>query len=166
MLSVLWEGRAHHFVINEKEKKFMIDRFLFDAVGDLVHYYTCKMIPVTVQSGAVTKDQIKEISKEARLMRRYKHKNVVRFYGVAAEKQPLMLVMELVNGGSLDMYLQKNAVRVTDQARLTLCLDAASGLEYLHSMGCIHRDVAVRNCLVDNGHAKISDFGLSRETDA
>ncbi|KIH65337.1 hypothetical protein ANCDUO_04342 [Ancylostoma duodenale] len=46
-------------------------------------------------------------------MRRYRHPNVVKFYGVAAEREPVMLVMELVEGGALDAYLQKKKEKIT-----------------------------------------------------
>ena len=88
-----------------------------------------------------------------------------------------MIVMELVSGGSLDSYLVKHAETITVSERIGMCLDAAKGIEYLHEKNCIHRlvsilcpskhslfrDVAARNCLVDDGKIKISDFGLTRE---
>lgn len=55
-----------------------------------------------------------------------------------------MLVMELVNGGSLDSYLRKNGANITTKQRVVMCFDAAAGLDYLHTHGCIHRDVAAR----------------------
>ncbi len=62
----------------------------------------------------------------------------------------------------------KPAILVSSNRRAStrVCLDAASGFQYLHSKGRFHRDVAARDCLVHSGHAKISDFGLSRQTDA
>ena len=88
-----------------------------------------------------------------------------------------MIVMELVSGGSLDSYLVKHAETITVSERIGMCLDAAKGIEYLHEKNCIHRlvsilcpfkhsrfrDVAARNCLVDDTKIKISDFGLTRE---
>ena len=39
--------------------------------------------------------------REARMMRNYHHSNVVRMFGVAIDEEPLLIVMELVRGGSL-----------------------------------------------------------------
>lgn len=110
---------------------------------------------------AMTKDQIQGFMKEARLMRDFDHPNVVRLYGVAATQEPLMLVMELASDGALDSYLQKHACTV--ETKLTMILQAAWGIEYLHERPILHRDLASRNCLYGDGKVKISDFGLSRE---
>ncbi|XGW10094.1 hypothetical protein V3C99_011955, partial [Haemonchus contortus] len=115
------------------------------------------------KASEVTKKIISEICKEARIMRRYRHPNVVKFFGVAIEHEPVMLVMEMVSGGSLDVHLQREAARITRRDRLRYSIGAAKGLEYLHENDCLHRDVAARNCLVHKGEVKISDFGLSRE---
>uniref|UniRef100_A0A0M3I8G2 Tyrosine-protein kinase n=1 Tax=Ascaris lumbricoides TaxID=6252 RepID=A0A0M3I8G2_ASCLU len=47
----------------------------------------------------MSKEKIKEMMKEARLMRNYDHPNIVRMYGVAVEHEPLLIVMELVISG-------------------------------------------------------------------
>lgn len=44
-----------------------------------------------------------------------------------------------------------------------MILQAAWGLEYLHSITVLHRDIAARNCLYGDKKVKLSDFGLSRK---
>ncbi|CAI5448850.1 unnamed protein product [Caenorhabditis angaria] len=115
-----------------------------------------------MKGGDLNKVKIREMMKEARLMRGFKHKNVVRFYGVAVDEQPLYILLELVKGGGLNTYLQKNRKETTFDL-MNMCLGAAQGLQYLHANNCIHRDIAARNCLYSNDRVvKLSDFGLSR----
>ncbi|KAK6012453.1 hypothetical protein OSTOST_22400 [Ostertagia ostertagi] len=78
-----------------------------------------------------------------------------------------MIVMELINGGGLDHYLQKNP-NIHPQMKTFYAANVAFGLVYLHSKRCMHRDVACRNCLIDekNNIVKISDFGLSKQGDS
>ncbi|TKR72074.1 hypothetical protein L596_019589 [Steinernema carpocapsae] len=118
-----------------------------------------------MKTKAMTKEKIEELMKEARLMRPLRHNNVIRFYGVAAGIEPLMIVMELVAGGALDTYLKTESTNVSIQERMNMCLDAAWGIEYVHQKGVIHRDIAARNCLYGNKCLKISDFGLSQRSD-
>uniref|UniRef100_A0A0K0E1C2 Tyrosine-protein kinase n=1 Tax=Strongyloides stercoralis TaxID=6248 RepID=A0A0K0E1C2_STRER len=110
----------------------------------------------------LTKAQIKEIMLEARLMRKFNHINVIKLHGVAAGQEPLMLVMEIATNGALDKYLQKN--KIDKDKKMSFCCGAAYGIEYLHSIKIIHRDIAARNCLLTADEiVKISDFGMSIE---
>lgn len=95
-----------------------------------------------------TKEQIREITTEARLMRRFDHRNVVRCYGVAAIEEPLYVVMELVPGGGLDGVLQKTQMAMTE--KLDVISQVAAGLAYIHSQNIMHRDIAARNVLYGN----------------
>uniref|UniRef100_A0A8R1HRG1 Tyrosine-protein kinase n=1 Tax=Caenorhabditis japonica TaxID=281687 RepID=A0A8R1HRG1_CAEJA len=109
----------------------------------------------------LNKEQIKEFMSEARHLRTFQHPNIVKLYGVAVLQEPLYMVMELASHGALDSYLQKNPT-LPLETRNEMILQAAWGIEYLHSKQVIHRDIAARNCLYGDQKVKISDFGLSR----
>jgi len=123
-------------------------------------------LSVAVKTCKVTlpDEQKKKFLQEGRILKQYEHPNIVKFIGICVQKQPIMIVMELVSGGSLLNYLRTSSDKLTTKALLGMCQDAASGMEYLESKNCIHRDLAARNCLVSDTHCvKISDFGMSRE---
>ncbi|CAB3404138.1 unnamed protein product [Caenorhabditis bovis] len=119
-------------------------------------------VKVTKGQGFLTKAKIREMMNEARFIRNFNHKNVVRLYGVAHDEQPLYILLELVRGGSLKDHLTKNKGNLTTMDKIKFSLGAAKGLEYLHGNKVIHRDMAARNCLLDEKVVKITDFGLSR----
>ncbi|KAE9418537.1 hypothetical protein Angca_007518, partial [Angiostrongylus cantonensis] len=101
--------------------------------------------------------------REARVMQMYDHPHLVRTYGVANDTEPFYLVMELVSGGALNEYLKKKGKTAKTSRRIKILYEAALGIEYLHSKGCIHRDIAARNILLDKV-AKVADFGLTRKS--
>jgi hypothetical protein len=100
---------------------------------------------------------------EAAVMAQFVHERVVGLIGVVTVDTPLMVIIEFCEHGALNRYLER---RDTDlKTKFLLAGDCADGLAYLASRNFVHRDVAARNVLVSSEHrAKISDFGMSRET--
>ncbi|XP_029679091.1 tyrosine-protein kinase Fer-like isoform X2 [Formica exsecta] len=110
---------------------------------------TCKT-EVAVKTCKITlpDEQKRKFLQEGRILKQYDHPNIVKLIGICVQKQPIMIVMELVPGGSLLTHLRKNASTITQREQLRMCKDAAAGMSYLESKYCIHRDLAARNCLV------------------
>ncbi|XP_035168066.1 LOW QUALITY PROTEIN: tyrosine-protein kinase Fes/Fps [Oxyura jamaicensis] len=101
---------------------------------------------------------------EARILKQYNHPNIVRLIGVCTQKQPIYIVMELVQGGDFLSFLRSEGPHLKVKELIKMTENAAAGMEYLESKRCIHRDLAARNCLVtEKNILKISDFGMSRE---
>ncbi|CAM4627877.1 tyrosine-protein kinase Fes/Fps isoform X3 [Caretta caretta] len=101
---------------------------------------------------------------EARILKQYSHPNIVKLIGVCTQKQPIYIVMELVQGGDFLTFLRSEGLQLKAKELLKMTANAAAGMEYLESKHCIHRDLAARNCLVtEKNSLKISDFGMSRE---
>jgi len=114
----------------------------------------------------ISEEDIKEFIAEADLMRNLPvHPNVVMFRGVTVPPDPLSIVTDYCNGGSLSEYL-KNHPKIPISEKLQFIKDIAKGMLHLHcgipEKEVIHRDLATRNVLLKNGVAVITDFGLSR----
>ncbi|CAO4362049.1 hypothetical protein L5515_001807 [Caenorhabditis briggsae] len=121
-------------------------------------------VAVKTMRAEATREARLRFMKEARLMRKYQHKHVVKLIGVAIHEHPLMIVMEYCPNGSLLSHLKKNKVSAADKLRFTT--EAADGIAYLERSKCIHRDIAARNCLLSaKNELKISDFGMSDNKD-
>ncbi|XP_038056025.1 fibroblast growth factor receptor 3-like [Patiria miniata] len=120
----------------------------------------------------VVADFEKEIAVQRDLM---KHPNIVSMLGYCMETQPFYLILEYISGGNLQKFLRdkKDAWRddPVEGAQpacpfqlLTFASEIANGMDYLSTMGCIHRDLATRNILLsDDLVCKLSDFGLARD---
>ncbi|KAK1290203.1 putative LRR receptor-like serine/threonine-protein kinase [Acorus calamus] len=113
----------------------------------------------------------KQFENEVSLLSRIHHKNLVPLIGYCEEGNQSILVYEYMHNGTLRDHIHDNVnhKHLDWLSRLQIAEDAARGLEYLHS-GCnpsiIHRDVKTTNILLDiNMRAKMSDFGLSKQTD-
>ncbi|CAD5232068.1 unnamed protein product [Bursaphelenchus xylophilus] len=113
----------------------------------------------TAKVESITKEQVNEIMDEARIMRNMNHPHIVKFYGVGAFQEPLLVVMEKLDD-SLSSLLSNKKFSVDEKTEF--CFHAALGIEYMHSIDLMHRDIAARNCLVGGDVLKISDFGMTR----
>jgi hypothetical protein len=111
--------------------------------------------------GAMLKKQRSEFIKEAKLMRRCDHPNIIKIYGIAPQEEPILILLELAANGSLTSKLQGNPGLDTNTL-MRYTTDAARGMCYLSGRKVIHRDIAARNCLLGaQDEVKISDFGMS-----
>ncbi|WCJ19883.1 CRINKLY4 related 3 [Euphorbia peplus] len=109
---------------------------------------------------------------ELAFLSRLHHKHLVRLVGYCEEGDERLLVYEFMKNGALYDHLHdknntgKSSSMVNSwKMRIKIALDAARGIEYLHSYAVppiIHRDIKSSNILLDaNWTARVSDFGLS-----
>ena len=99
---------------------------------------------------------------EARAVAALDHPGIVRVYDFAFEEGVPYIVMEWVQGESLEAVLA-NAGRLPPKRVLELLWPAAAGLDHAHNHGIVHRDVKPANILLaDDGRTLLMDFGLAR----
>ncbi len=100
---------------------------------------------------------------EARHAGSLTHENVARIYdfGDPADGQPPFLVMELVDGPSLEEVLAKGGA-LDARRSMDIVAQAAAGLAAAHEVGLIHRDIKPANLLLARGGlVKVTDFGIA-----
>ncbi|KAI8603042.1 hypothetical protein EDD21DRAFT_51443 [Dissophora ornata] len=127
------------------------------ATGD---YYAIKVLK---KSDMIAKNQVTNVKAERLIMMNQTDSPfVVNLYFSFQSKDYLYLVMEYLNGGDC-MALIKAIVRLPEDWARNYLAEVVLGLEYLHNAGIVHRDLKPDNLLIDqNGHLKLTDFGLSR----
>jgi len=104
---------------------------------------------------------IRRFEREAKILKKLKHKNIVRFYDFAKFDDTFGIIIEFVEGNSLKNLIKENRIQDED-VRMFIIFEILKGVNYLHKKGIIHRDLKPSNILISNkGEVKISDFGLS-----
>jgi len=102
--------------------------------------------------------------REANVMMRLKHKNVIQLYGVCVYDDPIWIVLECAEGGDLLKRLQKSKTSTSLKEKFSK--EVCAGMAYLESFNVIHRDLAARNCFLgEKDTIKIGDFGLSAKAE-
>eukprot|EP00257_Ricinus_communis_P025285 XP_025012699.1 LEAF RUST 10 DISEASE-RESISTANCE LOCUS RECEPTOR-LIKE PROTEIN KINASE-like 1.3 isoform X2 [Ricinus communis] len=104
---------------------------------------------------------------EIEILTRLRHKNLVTLYGCTSKRsRELVLVYEYIPNGTLADHIHGNRSKsglLTWKVRLSIAIETADALAYLHASDVIHRDVKTNNILLDNNfRVKVADFGLSR----
>ncbi|KAJ7914811.1 kinase-like domain-containing protein, partial [Mycena leptocephala] len=108
---------------------------------------------------------LNKFGREAVIWRQLAHPNILPFFGVYYLETRLCLVSPWMENGNIMKFLEINQPAIG--LRLSLILDVAQGLQYLHKENVIHGDLKALNILVTpSGKACIADFGVSSITHA
>src|SRR5262249_45466599 len=110
-------------------------------------------------------ERVARFRREAQVLAALNHPHIGAIYGLDEANGEQFLVLELVDGESLDKRIARGPIPV-DEA-LTIARQIAEALEAAHEKAIIHRDLKPANIAVTKaGQVKVLDFGLAKATDA
>ena len=103
--------------------------------------------------------------REAQAAGTLQHPNIVTIYELGDEDGNAFLVMEYLNGQSLEKLIQSGQ-QISLAQKLGIIIQICSALDYAHQQGVVHRDIKPANVIVlPNGSIKLLDFGIAHTMD-
>ena len=122
-----------------------------------------RYVALKVLHPAFLEDQnfLARFQREARLVAKLEHPNIVPIYDFAEHEGQPYLVMKFVEGETLKAYLNRG--RLSVEQIWDVVESVGAGLGYAHKQGILHRDIKPSNVIVaDDGQMYLADFGLAR----
>ena len=108
------------------------------------------------------------LPRELAIARRLEHPNLARTLDTLTVLNKTYVVMELAEDGDMEQYLSRNGA-IPDRGEpndlpRSLFRQALQGVQHMHSLGIVHRDIKIENFFLCQGmRLKVGDFGFSRE---
>src|SRR5262245_6189791 len=126
--------------------------------GRLRRQVAIKTLPSEMAHDA---NRLARLEREAKLLASLNHPNIAVIHGLEEHDGTRFLVLELVEGETLEDRLRRGPLPVKQS--LQLALQIAEALEAAHERGVVHRDLKPANIKVKpDGHVKVLDFGLAK----
>ncbi len=104
--------------------------------------------------------EILRFLREAKATAQLKHPGIVTVHDIGQEGNQPFFAMEYLEGTPLNSYLKNSRPSLRRKAEIFQQISQA--VAYAHKEGIIHRDLKPANIMIDNGQAKIMDFGLAK----
>lgn len=144
------------------------------------HHRAAEFVAVKSLKDDASNEHLDSFCKEVKVCAQFDHEHVIRLLGVCTVSVQKCMIFEYMDLGSLLDLLHKSDPKsptyagesssfplLQQEHLLPVVVQLSRGMEYLAELNFVHRDVAARNCLIDsNFHAKVADFGLSRDISA
>ncbi len=120
------------------------------------------LLPNVVMSSQVHQEYLARFRREADIIARLEHVNIMPIYEYGEQDGLAYLVMPYLQGGSLrDLLARRGTLSLPET--VTYMNQAAAAMDYAHAHGIIHRDLKPGNFLLhSDGRLVLSDFGIAR----
>jgi len=121
---------------------------------------------VAIKKMPLTAQNLKLLSTEIQIMKTSKHPNIIEYIDAYIVDKKLWVAMEFMGAGCLTEVLDQfdSNVHMTEAQIAFVCKATIKGLDYVHQMHRIHRDIKSDNILLgSDGSCKIADFGYAAQ---
>ena len=119
-----------------------------------------KMLPAIL---VANNRALKQLKAEALVSMKLNHSNIVPLRGFEENNGNPFLVMDYIEGQTLDDLLAERK-KLTEEESIRILSPVAAALDYAHGEGVVHRDVKPGNVMIrKDGHSFVLDFGIARE---
>jgi eukaryotic-like serine/threonine-protein kinase len=123
-----------------------------------------RAVAIKMTTGALGQDPelLKRFYREAQSVGKLQHPNIVTVYDLGVEEQNPYLVMELLDGESLESLVRTRR-SISLEEKLEIVIQICNGVQYAHQRDVIHRDIKPANIVIlKDGTTKIVDFGIAQ----
>ena len=126
---------------------------------------TCQKYAMKVinKEKIISQNLVRYILTERRILSSINHPFIVRLHYSFQSTSKLFLILDYCPGGDLSDYLRREKKFTEERAKIYI-MEILLALQHLHKKGIIFRDLKPDNVVIDDeGHALLTDFGLSKE---
>src|SRR5437762_851898 len=150
----------------------IIDRLGIGGMGEIfkvrhIHLNELRVIKIMRPNVAADDQGMQRFLQEARTSTMIKHSNLAMLYDFAQlEDGSYYMVWEFIDGTNIQKWIAQNGP-IPPRLTVDIAIQALHGLEHLHSMGLIHRDISPENIMLSQDHhgkllVKVIDFGIAK----
>ena len=150
----------------------ILDRLGVGGMGEIfkvrhIHLNELRVIKIMRPNVAADDQGLQRFLQEARTSTMIKHRNLAMLYDFAQlEDGSYYMVWEFIDGVNIQKWIATNGP-VPPRLSVEISVQALTGLEHLHSMGLIHRDISPENIMLSQDHhgkllVKVIDFGIAK----
>jgi serine/threonine-protein kinase len=150
----------------------ILDRLGVGGMGEIfkvrhIHLNELRVIKIMRPNVAADDQGLQRFLQEARTSTMIKHRNLAMLYDFAQlDDGSYYMVWEFIDGTNIQKWMSQNGA-VPPRLCVEIAVQALSGLDHLHSMGLIHRDISPENIMLSQDHhgkllVKVIDFGIAK----
>lgn len=151
----------------------IIDRLGVGGMGEIfkvrhIHLNELRVIKIMRPNVAADDQGLQRFLQEARTSTMIKQKNLAMLYDFSTlEDGSYYMVWEFIDGTNIQKWIAQNGP-IPARLAIEISVQALMGLEHLHSMGLIHRDISPENIMLSQDHhgkllVKVIDFGIAKQ---